>query len=105
MKKLVFFASLFCCAGLVIGGGWAQAAEKYPSKPITFIVPLEAGGGGDVQTRPLAARLAELLGQPVVVVNKPGAGSSIGYRAIHDAKADGYTIGIGMATIVANKLQ
>ena len=105
MKKLVFLISFFYAAGLVSGGGWTQAAEKFPSKPITFIVPLEAGGGGDIQTRPLAARIAEILGQPVMVVNKPGAGSSIGYRAIHDAKADGYTIGIGMATVVANKLQ
>jgi tripartite-type tricarboxylate transporter receptor subunit TctC len=105
MKKLVFLTSLFCCAVLASGGGWTQAAEKYPSRPINFIVPLEAGGGGDVQTRPLAARLAELMGQAVVVVNKPGAGSSIGYRAIHDARPDGYTIGIGMATVVANKLQ
>jgi tripartite-type tricarboxylate transporter receptor subunit TctC len=82
-----------------------QAAEKFPNKPITFIIPIEAGGGGDIQVRPLAAQVGTLIGQPLVVVNKPGAGSSIGYREIHDSKPNGYTFGVGMATIVANKLQ
>ena len=104
-KRTVIVIVFFLILGVTAGSHDGFAAEKFPSRPINFIIPIEAGGGGDVQTRPLAARVSELLKQPVIVVNKPGAGSSIGYRAIHDSKPDGYTIGIGMATIVANKLQ
>jgi hypothetical protein len=56
------------------------------------MVPLEAGSGADVGMREFCRRLGTALGQPVVVVNKPGAGSSIGYRAVRDSKPDGYTI-------------
>ena len=106
MKK-TFFLSLFALfvAGFCFCAMELQAADKFPNKPITFIIPIEAGGGGDVQVRPLAAQVGTLLGQPLIVVNKPGAGSSIGYREIHDSKPNGYTFGVGMATIVANKLQ
>ena len=82
-----------------------QAAEKYPVKPVTFIVATEAGSDGDVICRPLVQRVSAIIGQPVVVVNKPGAGSTIGYRELHDSKPDGYTIGWGSATIITNKLQ
>ena len=105
MKKIIILIVILFIVGTTSWNKDLLASEKFPSKPITFIIPIEAGGGGDVQTRPLANRISELLKQPVIVVNKPGAGSSIGYRAIHDSKADGYTIGIGMATLVANKLQ
>jgi tripartite-type tricarboxylate transporter receptor subunit TctC len=55
--------------------------------------------------RALCLRLQDQLGQPVVATNKPGAGSSIGNRELHNAKPDGYTIGMSTATIVMNKLQ
>ena len=83
----------------------AQAAERYPLKPINFIVPIEAGSDGDLAARPLVEKASGALGQPVVVINKPGAGSTIGYYQIHDAKPDGYTIGMGTVTLVTNKLQ
>lgn len=85
-------------------GSQTRAAEKYPIKPITFIVPAEAGSDGDIIARPLCQKVSALLGQPVIVVNKPGAGSSIGYREIHDAKPDGYTIGIGFTSLATNRL-
>jgi tripartite-type tricarboxylate transporter receptor subunit TctC len=85
--------------------GELQAAEKYPSKPIECILGVEAGSDGDVVTRPVVNKLSEKLGQPVVIVNKPGAGSSIGYRAIYEARPNGYTIGWYSATIITNKLQ
>jgi tripartite-type tricarboxylate transporter receptor subunit TctC len=83
----------------------AHAAEKYPVKPIQCIVAVEAGADGDVLVRPILERVSKMLGQPIVVVNKPGGGSSIGYRELHTAKPDGYTIGWGSATIITNKLQ
>jgi tripartite-type tricarboxylate transporter receptor subunit TctC len=106
MKKLfIAFLGVYLLVYMVTGENKGQAAEKkYPVKPITFISPVEAGGGADVQARPLVEKLSVLLGQPVMVVNKPGAGSSIANRAIHDAKPDGYTIGNGTASIVSNKL-
>jgi len=85
--------------------GILQAAEKYPVKPIDFIVPMEAGSDGDVITRPVMQKVSEILGQPVMIVNKPGGGSSIGYRELYRAKPDGYTIGWGSATLISNKLQ
>jgi tripartite-type tricarboxylate transporter receptor subunit TctC len=89
---------LIPCVGL-------QAAEKYPVKPIIFLVPNEAGSSADMAARALAAKLQAQLGQPVVVTNKPGAGSSTGNRELHNAKPDGYTIGMSTATIFMNKLQ
>jgi tripartite-type tricarboxylate transporter receptor subunit TctC len=91
--------------GLLIPGSTAWAAEKYPAKPIIFLVPNEAGSSADTAARILAGRLQAQLGQPVVVTNKPGAGSSTGNRELHNAKPDGYTIGMSTATIFMNKLQ
>jgi len=106
MKKLcILMVSFFLISIVFILGSKTQAAEQYPVKPITFIVPLEAGSDGDVLARPIVQKVSSILGQPIMVVNKPGAGSSIGYREIHDAKPDGYTIGWAAATIVSNKMQ
>jgi len=106
MKRVwVVFLSVFLMLCVVKGKNELQSAEKFPAKPITFVVPMEAGGGVDVAMRPFCEKLGSLLGQPVIIVNKPGAGSSIGYRAVHDAKPDGYTIGVGMVTLFSNKLQ
>jgi len=105
MKRLfIAVLSVFLCLGFV-GLGLLQAAEKYPVKPITCIVSVEAGADGDVLGRPALLRVSQMLGQPIMVVNKPGAGSSLGYRELHAAKPDGYTIGWGSATIITNKLQ
>jgi len=105
MKRLLI-AILSVLPGLgFFSLGVAQAAEKYPVKPIVCIVAVEAGADGDVLVRPVMQRVSKMLGQPIMIVNKPGAGSSIGYRELHAAKPDGYTIGWGSATIITNKLQ
>jgi len=105
MKRLfVAIPGVLACLGF-FGLGAAQAAEKYPAKPIVCIVAVEAGADGDVLVRPVMQRVSKMLGQPIMIVNKPGGGSSIGYREIHGAKPDGYTIGWGSATIITNKLQ
>lgn len=72
----------------------AQASD-YPAKPITIIVPFAAGGNTDVKTRLVALQLAKLLGQPVIIDNKPGASGNIGMELLSKAPADGYTIGMG----------
>ncbi|MFZ9297595.1 MAG: Bug family tripartite tricarboxylate transporter substrate binding protein, partial [Hylemonella sp.] len=73
--------------------GWAQ--DKYPSKPITIIVPYPAGGGADQRSRQFGRFMNTALGVPVVIENRGGAGGNIGTEAIARAKPDGYTIGMG----------
>jgi tripartite-type tricarboxylate transporter receptor subunit TctC len=78
---------------LVPGGSWAQ--DKYPSKPITWVCPYAAGGNADSRSRQVAKAMSTILGQPIIVDNKAGAGGNIGTEAIARAKADGYTLGMG----------
>lgn len=68
-------------------------AQGYPSRAVTLIVPFAAGGNNDVSGRILAQKLGELLGQPVVVENRTGAGGAIGAAAVATARPDGYTLG------------
>jgi tripartite-type tricarboxylate transporter receptor subunit TctC len=70
--------------------GLAMAA--FPERPLTLVAPYPAGGAADVLARILAKKLEEQLGQPVVVENKPGAGTAIGAAAVANAKTDGYTL-------------
>jgi len=79
---------------LVIWG--SVGAAEYPERPITLIVNYTAGGGADLSARALAKKAEKFLGQPIAVVNKVGAGGTIGVGAVASAKPDGYTI--GMAT-------
>ena len=81
---------------LVLGMAFSTlcAAQGFPSKPLRWIVPFPPGGSTDGFSRPLAAKLSELLGQPVVVENIGGAGASIGSDRIAKAAPDGYTIGL-----------
>jgi len=73
----------------------AAQAQTYPARPITLIVPFPPGGSTDPAGRILAARMAEQLGQPVIVENVGGAGGSIGVGRLAHAAPDGYTIDIG----------
>ncbi len=104
MRRLFLISGgAFLLLSLMGLGDHLRAAE-YPSKPIFFIVPLEAGSDGDVFARPICQRVSALLGQPLVIINKPGGGSSLGYRELLNSRPDGYTIGWGASTIVTNKL-
>lgn len=73
----------------------AYAQDKYPSKPITWVCPYAAGGNADSRSRQVAKVMSTLLGQPIIIDNKAGAGGNIGTEAIARAKPDGYTIGMG----------
>ena len=79
----------------------SRAQDTYPSKTITMIVPFAAGGSTDVIGRVVAEGLRAVLGQPVVVDNRGGAGGSLGTAAIAKAAPDGYTIGMGTASTLA----
>lgn len=90
----------------VVSGAFAQGA--YPSRPIRFIVSFPPGGSADVVARTVQPRLAELLGQPVVIENRPGAGGNIAVDAVVKSPPDGYTIGLaaaGALTVNASLMQ
>lgn len=75
---------------------------QFPEKHITLIVPWNSGGSTDLSIRPLAAAAEKILGQPIIVVNKPGAAATIGMSEVARATPDGYTIGVyNAATFMA----
>ena len=78
-----------------IGAPAAAAAQDYPSRPITLIVPYAAGGGNDVMARAAADKMSRTLGQQIVIENRGGAGGSIATRQIAKSAPDGYTLGLG----------
>ncbi len=89
--------SLLQAAGsaAVIPGFALAADDKYPSKPISFIVGYAAGGNADQRSRQIAKAMGDILKTPIIVDNKPGAGANIGTAAIVKATPDGYTLGMG----------
>jgi tripartite-type tricarboxylate transporter receptor subunit TctC len=97
MKRTVLEAAVLAVAVLAAGIVGA-AAQSYPSRPVTMIVPFPAGGPTDSLARIVSERMKASLGQPVIVENVGGAGGSIGVSRVARAAPDGYTIGIGQLT-------
>jgi tripartite-type tricarboxylate transporter receptor subunit TctC len=83
--------------GVAVSIAWAQ--ESYPSKPVTMIVPFPPGGVADIVGRPLAAQMEKTLKQPIVIVNRTGAGGAVGMAAVAKAPPDGYTILMALSSI------
>ncbi|MCC6780377.1 MAG: tripartite tricarboxylate transporter substrate binding protein BugD [Hyphomicrobiales bacterium] len=86
---------LTCAAALLAALTGVAAAQSYPSRPITMVVPYPPAGPTDTMARIFAERMKTSLGQPVVVENAGGAGGSIGVARVARAAADGYTISFG----------
>ena len=80
--------------------GAAHAQDAYPSKPVTMVVPFPPGGVADVVGRPVAEAMARHLNQPVVVVNRAGAGGGIGMAQVAKAAPDGYNVLMALSSIV-----
>jgi tripartite-type tricarboxylate transporter receptor subunit TctC len=79
----------------------AAQAQDYPSKPIRVIAPFPVGTGPDANTREIAAELNKVLGQSIVIENRPGASNMIGMEAAAKAPADGYTLVMGSTTSIS----
>ncbi len=92
--SVCLFTAVLSLHGVAIG-------EEYPSRPITLVAPSTPGSAPDVLSRIVARRLFEQLGQQVVVLNRPGAGTNIGTASVVQAEPDGYTILLGS---IANTL-
>jgi tripartite-type tricarboxylate transporter receptor subunit TctC len=98
MRRAVLAAFI----ALLISGGNARA-DKFPSHPITIVVPFSAGGPSDAMTRILAERMQRTLGETILIENVTGAGGSLGVGRVVRSAPDGYTIGFGhLGTHVAN---
>ena len=77
----------------------AAGAQDYPSKPITMIVPFPPGGVAEIVGRPLAGLMEKSLRQPIVLVNRPGAGGAVGMASVAKSAGDGYTLLMGLSSI------
>jgi len=95
MKKL------WCACVLAFFAGVASA-QQFPARPVRLVVPFPPGGATDIIGRLLAAKMQEVWGQPVVVENKPGAGTVVGTDAVAKAAPDGHTLGMVVTAHVIN---
>ncbi|MGH8796351.1 MAG: Bug family tripartite tricarboxylate transporter substrate binding protein, partial [Caldimonas sp.] len=92
MRTLLLRAVALAAFGGVLAPAWAQSPAAYPNKPIVLVVPFSPGGFTDVVARVMADGLGKSLGQPLVIENKAGAGSTIGADFVAKAAPDGYTL-------------
>lgn len=96
MKPVIRTVVAFFCASLALGAH----AQAYPNRPVRIVVPFSPGGFTDVVARILQTQLSAALGQPIVIENKPGAGSTIGTAEVSKARPDGYTLAMVSTTHV-----
>ena len=80
----------------------AQDFSAYPSRPVEVVVPFPAGGGTEIVTRNVSDGLAKRLGQPFIVLNRPGANTNVGTLAVVRSKPDGYTLLVTSFGLAAN---
>lgn len=100
MKRLIWtgLAMVLCAAGAAS----AQQSSAYPLRPLRIVVPITSGSATDILVRAVAERIRLRVGQPVVVDNRPGAGTTIGAAAVAKSQPDGYTILANSSAHTAN---
>ena len=90
---------LLLAAAVALAAPALQAQDAWPTKPISMIAPFPPGGVADIVGRPLAAAMEKTLKQPVLVVNRSGAGGALGTTAVAKSAPDGYTILMSLSSI------
>lgn len=103
IKRAFFFVFSFAVLSTLFSSGLLLAQEKFPIKPITILVPYEAGGSTDITTRALGEAAGKLLGQPIVVENKAGGSGAVAIASLLQTPADGYTLLIMGSAQIANQ--
>ena len=98
MRTMIAIAAAYLAASLQVA-----AAQNWPSRIVTIVVPFPAGGPSDVLARAVAGELADKLGQQVVVENRSGAGGNVGAAVVAKAPPDGYTLLLGTTSVVNNR--
>jgi tripartite-type tricarboxylate transporter receptor subunit TctC len=96
-RMLLQAAAVFAAA---LAAPWAGAQGKWPTRPVTLIVPFSAGGTTDIVARLVGAKLQQMWGQPVVIEDRPGAGGNIGAGVVAKAQPDGYTLLVPSGSIL-----
>ena len=95
---------LAAAAAILLGGATGPlAAQSWPARPVTMVVPFAAGGGTDVLGRIIGRRLGEVLGQQVIIENVGGAGGMVGSARVAKATPDGYTLVLGSRAVAINQ--
>jgi tripartite-type tricarboxylate transporter receptor subunit TctC len=92
-----------CAVAVLLGlaGAWQARAQDYPNRPITLVIPFAPGGSTSIVGRVIADKMSQLLGQGIVVDNRPGAGGTVGTKAVAKSEPDGYTILLGYTGTLA----
>lgn len=102
MKRIVTALAIGCATALAASNATIAQAQRFPEKPVRFIVPFPPGGGNDILARALAPKMGEFLGQNVLIDNRAGAGGNIGSEAAAKSPPDGYTILIASNQVTIN---
>lgn len=100
-RRLTLLATAAC---LSAGSTFVHAADAWPTRPIRFVVPFSAGGANDLMARAAAEGASKVLGQPVVIDNRPGAGGTLGADIVAKSQPDGYTFLISAAGVISNSM-
>ena len=106
-KGIVMFMGMMAVAllsGCSQNGGSGQREAEYPSKPISVIVPMAAGGASDLTARSMEKVASKYLGQSIVVENKEGGSGVLGYNEVVNAQPDGYTLGLAATNMILQPL-
>lgn len=101
MNQSIFRSTVLLCG---LAATCAAQAQTWPTRPIKFVVPFTAGGANDLMARAAAEGASKVLGQPIVIDNKPGAGSTLGGDYVAKSAPDGYTFLVSAAGTISNHM-